>query len=99
MEKHGLLKYVLDGDTVTMVATVDGGDGGALAWKLTQVSAGIKFCNERTINPLTGRLLFGDTGFDNIQSRSVCYPLYVCIEKDDRQFYSTKLTSFFFRTQ
>ena len=58
MEKHGLWEYVLDGDTVTMAATVD---GGALAWKRTQVSAGIKFCDERTINPCTGRLLFGDS--------------------------------------
>ena len=56
MEKHGLWEYVIDSDTVTMAATVD---GGALAWKLTHVSAGIKFCDERTINPLTGRLLFG----------------------------------------
>ena len=40
MEKHGLWDYVLDGDIVTMAATVD---GGALAWKLSDVSAGIKF--------------------------------------------------------
>ena len=48
MDKHGHCEYVVDGDTVTMAATVD---GGALAWKLTQVSAGIKYCDERTINP------------------------------------------------
>ena len=83
MEKHELWEYVLDGDTFMMTATVD---GGTLAWKLTQVPASIKFYDKRTINPLTGRNLFGATGFDNVQSRSVCFPLFVCIEKDDRQF-------------
>ncbi len=38
MEKHGLWQRVLDGQQVQMAATVDGGE---LAWKLTQVSAGI----------------------------------------------------------
>jgi hypothetical protein len=92
MEKHGLWEYVIDSDTVTMAATVD---GGALAWKLTHVSAGIKFCDERTINPLTGRLLFGPTGFDKLQSRNVCYPMYVIIAKDNKELYSNELTSFF----
>jgi len=92
MEKHGLWDYVLDGDTVTMAATVD---GGALAWKLSHVSAGIKFCDERTINPLSGRLLFGSTGFDKVQSRNVCFPMYVIIAKDNKELYTTELTSFF----
>ena len=92
MEKHGLWDYVLDGDTVIMAATVD---GGALAWKLTHVSAWIKFCDERTINPLSGRLLFGSTGFDKVQSRNVCFPMYVIIAKDNKELYTTELTSFF----
>jgi hypothetical protein len=92
MEKHGLWDYVLHGDIVTMAATVD---GGALAWKLSHVSAGIKFCDERTINPLSGELLFGPTGFDKVQSRNVCYPLHVHIAKDNKEFYTTKLAPFF----
>ena len=92
MEKHGLWNYVLSGDTVTMAATVD---GGALAWKLSHVSAGIKFCDERTTDPLSGRLLFGDSGFEKIQSRNVCYPLHVHIAKDNREFYATELTPFY----
>jgi len=92
MEKHGLWDYVLSGDTVTMAATVD---GGALAWKLSHVSAGIKFCDERTINPLSGLRMFTDTGYDKVQSRHVCYPLHVHIAKDNREFYATELTPFF----
>jgi hypothetical protein len=92
MEKHGLWEYVLDGDTVTMAATVD---GGSLAWKLSHVSAGIKFCDERTINPLSGRLLFGDSGCDKLQSRNVCYPLHIHIAKDNKEFYATELAPFF----
>jgi hypothetical protein len=96
MEKHGLWEYVLDGDTATMAATVD---GGALAWKLSHVSAGIKFCDERTINPLSGRLLFGDSGCEKLQSRNVCYPLYVYIAKDNKEFYVRELAPFFFGAQ
>jgi hypothetical protein len=92
MEKHGLWQRVLDGQQVQMAATVDGGE---LAWKLTQVSAGIKLIDPHTINPLTGELLFGDSGHFKVQSRNVCYPLHVHIAKDNKQFYSDHMKPFF----
>ncbi len=70
-------------------------DGGELAWQLTQVSASIKICDERACNPLTGRRLFGDSGYDKVQSRYVCFPLHVHISKDNQEFYSNHLEKFF----
>jgi hypothetical protein len=70
-------------------------DGGQLAWKLTQISAGIKIVDERSIDPRTGELLFGATGDENVQSSNHCFPLEVCISKDNKDFYNTHLTSFF----
>ena len=59
LEKFGLWSYVEDEDIVTVAATVDGGE---LAWQLTQVSAGIKICDPRAVDPRTGEKLFGDCG-------------------------------------
>ncbi len=92
LEKYGLWHYVENKESVIAAATVDGGE---LAWKLTQVSAGIKICDPRAIDPTTGNLLFGESGHDNVQSRSLCFPLHVHISKDNSAFYSTHLQSFF----
>jgi hypothetical protein len=92
LEKFGLWEYVTSGEMVTVAATVDGGE---LAWQLTQVSAGIKICDERAVDPLTGKHLFGDSGYDNVQSRYVCFPLHVHIAKDNKEFYANHLSSFF----
>jgi hypothetical protein len=51
MKMHGLWQWMLDGNMVTMAAIVDGSE---LAWKLTQVSASIKFVDPMALNPLTG---------------------------------------------
>jgi hypothetical protein len=51
MEKFGLWRYVENEDLITVAATVDEGDS---AWKLTQVSGGIKICNPKAIDPLAG---------------------------------------------
>lgn len=97
INKHGLWEYVLIGNMVPMAATMD---GGALAWKLSHLSAGIKFCDESTINPVFDRLLFGPSGFDKVQSRNVCYHLHVDIAKDNKEFYMTsELAPFFFEPQ
>jgi hypothetical protein len=71
-EKYGLSVAFNTACTepVTQSATVDGGD---LAWGLTQVSAGIKIIDRRAINPCTGQYLFGETGFEKIQSRNHCF--------------------------
>jgi hypothetical protein len=50
---------------VMISATVDGGD---LAWGLTQVSAGVKIVDYKAIDSLTGAKLFGDSGYEKIQS-------------------------------
>jgi hypothetical protein len=49
---------MLDGQQVMKTATVDEGE---LAWKVTQISVGIKSVDPHTINPLVGELLFGDS--------------------------------------
>ncbi len=92
LKKFGLWDFVMSDDKVLLAATVDGGQ---LAWKLTQISAGIKLVDPRSINPRTGELLFGETGVDNVQSSTHCFPLYVYIAKDNKDFYDTHLTSFF----
>ena len=91
LEKFGLWSYVENEDLVTVAATVDGGD---LAWKLTQVSGGIKICDPKAINPLTGEKLFGECGTKCVQSRYVCFPLKVHIAKDNGN-YDKHLSVFF----
>ncbi len=54
MEKHGLWQRMVGGEQVVMAATVDGGE---LAWKVMQISAGIKFVDPHTKDPLTGQLI------------------------------------------
>jgi hypothetical protein len=44
MQQNGLWDFVKRGETVTMGSTCDGGD---MAWKLTQVSKGIKFVDPK----------------------------------------------------
>ncbi len=61
-------------------ATVDGGE---LAWRLTQVSVGIKIFGSRAIVPIAGKLLFGESGHENVQSHSLCFPLHIHIAKDN----------------
>ncbi len=84
MEKHGLWQQVLHGQQVKMAATVD--RVGELAWKLTQISAGIKLIDPHTINPLTGELLFGDSRHFKVQSRNVCYPCMCILQRITNSF-------------
>ncbi len=74
-----------------MSATVNGGD---LAWKLTQVSTGITMVDPKTKDPLSGELLFGESGHSNVQSRNICYPLHIIIAKDNKELYQRHLNSF-----
>jgi len=92
LKKIGLWNYVREQELVTAAATVDGGE---LAWQLTQVSAGLKICDSRAVNPLTGLCLFGESGYDRVQSRYMCFPLHVHIAKDNKEFYATHLREFF----
>jgi hypothetical protein len=48
LKKFELWDHVKGHEKVLLAATVDGGQ---LAWKLTQISAGIKMVDERSINP------------------------------------------------
>lgn len=65
LDRHGLWCHVLDKDHVQLAATVD---GGSLSWNVTQVSAGVKLVDPRSIEPTTGTPLFGVSGFDKVQS-------------------------------
>ena len=46
-------------DRVVLAATVDGGE---LSWNLSHVSAGIKIVDPKAKEPLSGDLLFGESG-------------------------------------
>jgi hypothetical protein len=83
MKKHGLWPKMVEGEKVVMAATVDGGE---LAWKVTQISAGIKFIDPHTKDPLTGQLLFGDMGYEKLQSCSICYPSMYTLPRIQRIF-------------
>ncbi len=52
LKKYKLWNYVEYKQNVLLAATVDGGQ---LAWKLTQISAGIKIVDEKSINPRTAK--------------------------------------------
>ena len=51
--------------------------------------------DHRTIDPISGTLLFGNSGYDKVQSKYHCYPLYVILSKDNKQLYQTHLSEFF----
>ncbi len=59
------------------------------------LSAGIKLVDPRTVDPRTGLLMFGETGYEKIQSRAACIPLQVHIAKDTKSFYDMHVRSFF----
>jgi len=82
---------VINKQQVQLAATVDGGD---LSWNVTQVSAGLKIVDPQAIEPVSGRPLFGNTGYDKVQSKFHCYPLYVIIGKDKKDLYKTHLSKF-----
>ncbi len=92
LEQYGLWRYVANGEQVTVAATCDGGE---LAWKLIQVSAGIQLVDRRAADPLTGSLLFTESGRHKVQYRNVCFPLQVHLAKDNRNFYDLQLSGFF----
>ncbi len=75
---------------VTIAATCD---GGLLAWNLSHVSAGIKLVDPNLIDPHTGELMFGESGYEKIQSRAACIPLQVHIAKDTKAFYDVHIRS------
>jgi hypothetical protein len=75
-----------------VAATVNGGD---LAWGLTQVSAGVKVIDLKARDPITGQLLFGESGCNKVQSKYNCYPLHIIIAKDNKELYQTHLSQFF----
>jgi hypothetical protein len=70
-------------------------DGGLLAWNLSHVSAGSKLVDPNTIDPRTGELMFGESGYEKIQSRAAYIPLQVHITKDTKAFYDVHIRTFF----
>ncbi len=63
-KKYKLWDHVENGEEVLLAATVDGGQ---LAWEIAQISAEIKICDEKSIDPQTGKPLFGESGCENVQ--------------------------------
>jgi hypothetical protein len=79
-------------ERVIMAATADGGE---LSWNLTQMSAGVKIVDCRAKDPVSGELLFGETGYEKVQSKFHCYPLHIILAKDNKALYQTHLSTFF----
>jgi hypothetical protein len=52
LKNFGFWEFVERGEFITLAAIVDRGE---LAWQLTQVSAGVKICDEWAVDPLTGQ--------------------------------------------
>ncbi len=92
LKKYRLWNYVKSKQNILHPATVDGGQ---LTWNYTQISAGLKLVDESSVNPRTGKLLFGEMRDENVQSSNHCFPLQVFITKDNKDFYNKQLTSFF----
>jgi hypothetical protein len=92
LKQYGLWQYVER--NVSALVAANAVDGGQLVWKLTQISAGIKFFDEHCIDPRTGQPLFGENGTERVQSSGHCFPLQVHLAKDNKDFYNTHLTTF-----
>jgi hypothetical protein len=91
MERYGLWKYIEQNETALIAAIVDGGQ---LAWKLTQISAGINIFDEHAIDPRNCNPLFGECVTIRVQSSDHCFPLQVHLAKDNKDFYNIHLSSF-----
>ena len=83
LDKFGLLKLVHQGgQEVQLAVTIDGKQ---LAWKVYQISWGVKFTDLRMEDPVddSSTPLFGAEGIDKLQSHNVCHPLHVVTAKDN----------------
>jgi hypothetical protein len=86
MEKYILWERTINKEIVTMAATVDGGD---LTWGLAQVSAGVKLADHKSRDPISGWLLFGESGHEKVQAKHNCFSHYIFSSKDNKELYQT----------
>jgi hypothetical protein len=91
LRSHGLWDSVLNKWQVKLAAAIDGGD---LSWNVTQVSARLNMIDSRAIEPISGGLLFGDSGHDKVQSKYNCYPLYIVKQRIIRTYIRLTFLSF-----
>jgi hypothetical protein len=95
LSKFGLLDIIMDATTEKPVVVAVTLDGAKLSKFLSHVTAGFKLVDPRCINPLTGDLLFGDSGSAKVQSHAHCYPIHIVMAKDNKELYRTEFAAFF----
>jgi hypothetical protein len=49
----------------------------------------------RVEDPISSMLLFGNSGYEKVQSKHHCYPLYIIIAKDNKKLHQNHLSQFF----
>jgi hypothetical protein len=62
---------------------------------VSHVTARYKLVDPWCINPLTGELLFGDSGSSKVQSHIHCFPIKIVMAKDTKQRYHTEFSDLF----
>jgi len=51
--------------------------------------------DKRCFNPKTGKLLFGESGIDKVQSHLYCFPIKIAFAKDTKELYRVEYQDFF----
>lgn len=93
LEQFGLWCHVERGEHI--VSTASTINGGELSWWSTQISRVIKNCNPRAIDPRIGEKMFGECGTKNVRPPYNCFPLKICMAKDNGARYDQHLAIFF----
>ena len=92
-----LLTFLLKMFKLDIIAVREGGvqiaitlDGEDLSWNIQHVTCGVKICDPRAVNPITGIPI----GCEGVQSREYCFPFKVLLAKDTKVLYQTHFKSF-----
>jgi hypothetical protein len=95
LSKYGLLEIIFDENTDDPVQVAVTFDGGSVSRFLGHVTGGFKLVDKRCINPITGQLLFGDSGIEKVQSHVHCFPIKIAFAKDTKSLYRLEYSDFF----
>ena len=97
-EYSKLLKFLLKLFKLEQIARREGNvsisitlDGADLSRNIQHVTCGVKFCDPRAVNPLTGIPI----GLEGVQSREFCFAFKILLAKDTKALYQSHFTSFF----
>ena len=74
---------------VSISITLDGAD---LSQNIQHVTCGVKSCDPRAVNPITGIPI----GLEGIQSCEFCFAFKMLLAKDTKALYQSHFKSFFF---